>query len=251
MRSTLSCLLMTASACLAIETTPQEWTAADGTVVRYQLAVPEKIEAGKTYPLVLFMHGAGERGTDNQAQLKHGVKAILRETEKINEPCFLIAPQCPKELWWTPLDESKTKLIAAGQPNPLLEGVMALAAELSKTKPVDPTRFYVTGISMGGFATWDLLGRLPEKIAAAAPICGGGDVTLVHRYKDVPIWAFHGEADPTVPVTATKTLVAALEAAGGKPKTTYYPGVGHDSWTVSYDNPELVRWLFDQRKKTP
>jgi len=230
------------------EPVAKEWTAGNGTVVRYRFAEPEKIEAGKTYPLVLFLHGAGERGTDNTAQLKHGVAAILEGAQKIGEPCFLIAPQCPTELWWTPLDEKKTRLIDAGGSNPLLEAVIELAEEISKTQPVDRNRFYVTGISMGGFATWDLLGRIPEKIAAAAPVCGGGDVSLVERYKEVPIWTFHGEADGVVPVTATKELVAALEKTGGKPKTTYYPGVGHDSWTVTYQNPELIRWLFDQKK---
>lgn len=232
---------------LAVETKPQEWNAADGTLIRYQLAVPEKIESGKTYPLILFMHGAGERGTDNQQQLKHGVKSILSAAE----PCFLIAPQCPKEVWWTPIDEGRTKLVAAGKSNPLLEGVIAMVADFSKTHAVDPDRFYVTGISMGGFATWDLLARIPEKIAAAVPICGGGDMSLVDRYKSIPIWTFHGEADPIVPVTATRNIVAALGVAGGKPKTTYYPNVEHDSWTMTYDNPEVIRWLFQQRKKTP
>ena len=233
----------------ALETTPKEWDAPNGIHIPYRLAVPEKSEEGKVYPLVLFLHGAGERGDDNTKHLKHGIRSILTGAEKLNEPCFLIAPQCPAELWWANLDEQKLRLKDAAGPNPRLEAVLALVAEFSKTHPVDPKRFYVTGISMGGFGTWDLLGRVPEKIAAALPICGGGDPSIASRYKDVPIWAFHGGADPTVPVAATTDMVAALEKAGGTPKMTIYPGVKHDSWTKTYDNPETIRWLFSQKQK--
>jgi predicted peptidase len=127
--------------------------------------------------------------------------------------------------------------------------VLALAAETMRNQPVDPKRFYVTGISMGAFGTWDLLGRAQEKFAAAVPICGGGDPALAGKFKDVPIWAFHGEADPTIPVRTTREMIAALEKAGGKPKATYYPDVPHDSWTQTYSNPEVIRWMFDQRRK--
>ena len=226
----------------------RDFKAKDGTVVKYRWSAPAKLEAGKTYPLVLFLHGSGERGDDNTAQLKHGVHAILAGTAKIDQPVFLIAPQCPKDRWWTPVDMEKMSLSAAGQPNPLLEAVIALVNETTATQPVDPRRFYLTGISMGGFATWDLLGRMPDKIAAAVPICGGGDPSQAAKFKDVPIWAFHGEADPAVPVKSTRDMVSALEAAGGKPKVTYYPDVQHDSWTRTYDDPVVIRWIFDQHR---
>lgn len=248
MRSILFCLVMIASTkVVAFDLSPQEWKAADGMEIPYRLWVPEKIEAGKAYPLILFLHGAGERGTDNKQQLKHGVMAILAQAEKLNEPCFLIAPQCPEELWWADLDEKKLRLAAATAPNPRLQAVIALVEDFSKSHAVDPARFYVTGISMGGFGTWDLLGRIPGKIAAALPICGGGEPSIVSRFKEVPIWTFHGDQDPTVPVAATLDMVAALEKAGGKPRMTIYPGVRHDSWTITYENPEAVRWLFSQR----
>lgn len=250
MRPLHFCLAMAFSSTgFSAETTAKGWDAPNGLHIPYRLAVPEKIEAGKTYPLVLFLHGAGERGDDNQKHLKHGIRPILSAAEKLHEPCFLIAPQCPEELWWADLDDQKLRLKAAKEPNPRLEAVLALVADFSRTHPVDPKRFYVTGISMGGFGTWDLLGRVPEKIAAAMPICGGGDPSIVSRFKDVPVWAFHGDIDPTVPVAATKDMVAALEKAGGTPKMTIYPGVKHDSWTMTYDNPETIRWLFSQRKK--
>jgi len=227
----------------------REWKAPDGTVVKYRWSAPENPEKGKTYPLVLFLHGAGERGGDNAAQLKHGVTPLLEGAKKLGEPCFLIAPQCPADRWWAPISMQTMRLNAADQPNPLLEAVLALVDDTLKTQPVDAKRFYVTGLSMGGYATWDLLGRVPKRIAAAIPICGGGDPAQVAKFKDIPVWAFHGETDPTVPVKSTKDMIAALEQAGGKPKATYYPGVGHNSWTRAYDDPETIRWLFGQRRK--
>ncbi len=246
-------ILMTSFLCtcavLAGEPEAREWKAADGTVVKYRWSAPEKLEAGKTYPLVLFLHGAGERGDDNMAQLKHGVTPILQGAKKLGAPCFLIAPQCPNDRWWAPVDFKTMRLSAADQPDFLLDALLELSRETMKKQAVDPKRFYVTGLSMGGYATWDLLGRAPGMIAAAIPVCGGGDPTLVTRFTDIPLWAFHGEADATVPVKSSKDMIEALEKCGGKPKATYYPGVGHDSWTQTYDDPEVIKWLFAQRKK--
>lgn len=246
--ATAVCLLGTAFLSAA-EPEAREWTAKDGTLVRYRWSEPTKIEAGKTYPLVLFFHGAGERGTDNKAQLKHGITSILKGAEKLGQPIFLIAPQCPPDRWWSAANLESGHLTEADKPNALLEAILALVEETTKKQPVDKKRFYVTGISMGGFATWDLLGRSPKRIAAAIPICGGGDPRLVKKYENIPIWAFHGEADPTIPVTTTREMIAAVEEAGGKPKVTYYPGVQHDSWTQTYDNPKVIEWLFQQKQK--
>jgi predicted peptidase len=247
MRELLISTLMITS---ALGGTPEarEWKAPDGTVIKYRWSAPEKTEPGKIYPLVLFLHGAGERGDDNTAQLKHGVVQIITSAEKLGTPVFLIAPQCPAGLWWSPIDASKTRLTAANQPNVLLDAMLALVTEIQKTHPVDPKRFHVTGISMGGFGTWDLLGRAPDRIASAVPICGGGDPTLAIKFKDIPIWAFHGEADNVVPVSATRVMIETLEKTGGKPKATYYPGAGHDSWTRTYDNPEVIRWMLAHSK---
>lgn len=242
--SWLACSLGTAA-----EPEAREWTAKDGTVIRYRWSAPEKIEPGKTYPLILFLHGAGERGTDNTAHLKHGVSPILANAKKLNQPVFLIAPQCPPDRWWSPVNLEAGRLSEADKPNNLLDAVLALCAETTEKQPVDPKRFYVTGISMGGFATWDALGRAPDRIAAAIPICGGGDPDLVKRYEKISIWAFHGEADPVVPVSATKDMVAALAKAGIRSQASYYTGVEHDSWTRTYKDPDVIRWLLDQRAK--
>lgn len=249
MRGILIASILSGSAALGAQPEAREWKAPDGTVVKYRWSAPEALETGKTYPLVLFLHGAGERGDDNAAQLKHGVLPILEGAKKLGDPCFLIAPQCPADQWWASINRETMRLNATDQANPLLDAVLALVAESSKQHPMDPKRFYVTGLSMGGYATWDLLGRVPGRIAAAVPICGGGDPALAAKFKDIPIWAFHGEADSVVPVTSTREMIAALEQAGGQPKVTIYPEVNHDSWTRTYDDPELIRWMLGKRQK--
>ena len=128
---------------------------------------------------------------------------------------------------------------------------MALEAieQLRKEFKVDSRRLYVTGVSMGGYGTWDLLWRQPAMFAAAAPICGGGDPEKASLFAGVPLWAFHGGADKTVPTQKSRDMIEALKKAGGTPHYTEYPGVGHDSWTQTYKNPEFYEWLFAQQKK--
>lgn len=233
----------------AAEPEAKTFSAADGTEVLYRYSAPEKTEEGKKYPLVLFLHGSGERGTDNAAQMKHGVPAILAGAEKLNEPVFLIAPQCPPEQWWSAPQEDRMGLKDAGGKNPLIDAVISLVAETAKNQPVDPNRIYVTGLSMGGFGTFGLLARSPETWAAAIPICGAGDPATVGKFKDVAIHIFHGAADEAVPPAGSQLMFDALEKAGAKDaKLTIYPGVGHDSWTQTYSDPEVIAWLFAQRK---
>jgi predicted peptidase len=248
MKSLMFSAIIATGACLhAAEPTAQEWKAPDGTVIRYRWSAPEAPEAGKTYPLVVFLHGAGERGDDNKAQLRHGVSAILSGAKAIDEPCFLIAPQCPSDSWWAPIDRGSMRLSSAEKPNALLDALIARIDLLAKEHPIDTTRLYLTGLSMGGFASWDLLGRAPGKFAAVVPICGGGDPTLVAKYKSTPIWVFHGEKDDVVPLRTSTEMVEALKKAGGEPKFTWYPEAGHDSWTAAYQDPKLIRWIFDQK----
>ena len=223
-----------------------EWKTPNGITLKYRWSVPAKIEPGKNYPLVLFLHGAGERGDDNKAQLNHGVTSIIRNAEKLGTPVFLIAPQCPKDRWWTTRD----KELSHGGPESgaLLDSLIALVDHKLESHPIDPKRFHVTGLSMGGYGTWSLLGLAPDRIASALPVCGGGDPGLAGKFKDVPVWAFHGEADDVVPAERTREMVAAMEKAGGKPKATYYPGVGHNSWSRTYQNPEVIRWMLEHPK---
>jgi predicted peptidase len=129
---------------------------------------------------------------------------------------------------------------------------VAILDEVLKTEPIDPDRVYLTGLSMGGYGTWDLAERMPKRFAAAVPICGGGDDTKANRLVGLPLWAWHGDADPAVPVERSRQMIAAIKTAGGNAKFTELPGVGHDSWTKAYTDPEgAIPWLFEQRRSTP
>ena len=115
-------------------------------------------------------------------------------------------------------------------------------------EPVDPDRVFLTGLSMGGYGTWDLAARMPDRFAAILPICGGGDIATATRIARLPIWCFHGDADDAVPVERSRQMIAAVKAAGGKPRYSELPGVGHDSWTPAYRDPAVLEWLFDQSR---
>jgi predicted peptidase len=226
-----------------------EWTAESGVVVRYRWSAPAEPEPERKFPLVIFLHGAGERGNDNEAQLRHGVGDILKWSAEAGEPCFLIAPQCPAGKWWAEVNLQTMGLEAPGAKNERLEALVTLIDELAAKHPIDPARIYLTGLSMGGYGTWDLLARHPAKFAAAAPICGGGNPEAAESFKSVPLWAFHGAKDEVVPVLRSREMIDALEAAGAKPKFTVYPDAGHDSWTATYRDPAVLRWMFDQKKE--
>jgi predicted peptidase len=220
---------------------------------RYRLLVPadndlKAKEEGKLWPLVLFLHGAGERGADNEAQLKYLPADMASAENRARFPCFLLAPQCPSGRSWS--DLSLQTLEATFGPEPVHEArvVLEILDTLLGEFPIDRSRLYLTGISMGGYGSWDLAARHPEKWAAVAPICGGGDPKTAPRMRDLPIWAFHGAKDPIVNVERSRAMVEALKAAGGSPKYTEFPDAGHDSWTPAYRLPEFLPWLFAQRK---
>ena len=206
----------------------------------YRLMKPADYDASKKYPLVVFLHGAGERGDDNKAQLRHGIKDFVSDAARKKHPCFLIAPQCPRGKGWASFGKDSA---GAGRL------VLGLIDELRKEFTIDDKRIYLTGLSMGGFGTWDLLARKPDLFAAGIPICGGGDPAKAEKLAKIPIWAFHGDKDGAVNVDRTRKMIAAIKKAGGEPKYTEYKGVGHDSWTATYKDPAVLEWLFAQKKK--
>lgn len=217
---------------------------------RYRLLRPSRIEPGVRYPVVLFLHGAGERGVDNAAQLKFLPRWMAEPENRERHPCFLIAPQCRPDHAWAKIDW-QTKQAAPLAPRPttdLAAAVAALDAVLA-AEQADPGRIYLTGLSMGGYGSWDLASRTPERFAAVLPICGGGDVAAAARLAPVPLWCVHGSDDPVVPVDGSRSMVAAVVAAGGMPIFSELPGVGHDSWTPAYRNPAVLDWLFAQRRR--
>jgi predicted peptidase len=180
-------------------------------------------------PLVLFLHGAGERGWAPERIVTHGIAKVVEHYPTF--PFVAISPQCPPGRWWVQFT-----------------GVLHdLAAHTAAELGADQNRLYLTGLSMGGFGVWKMAAEHPERYAAIVPICGGGDPRWAPKLRGVPTWAFHGVDDPIVPVQETISMVEALEALEANVRMSLYPGVGHDSWTRTYDNPALYDWLASLR----
>lgn len=198
---------------------------------RYLLFLPEGYGEGrKLWPMILFLHGAGERGNDLEAVKAHGPPKIVEQRRDF--PFVVVSPQCPEDAWWS---EQEEVLIG------LLDYIMS-------HYEVDTERVYLTGLSMGGFGTWHLACHYPERFAAIAPICGGGEPLAARRLKDMPVWAFHGAKDEVVPLKRSEEMVEAVREGGGDVKLTVYPDAEHDSWTETYDNEELYEWFLRHRR---
>ena len=218
-------------------------------VFHYRLLAPASIEPGQKYPLVLFLHGADMRGTDNRAQLRFLPEWMAEGKARQEYPCYLIAPQCRPERPWVETRRAYDRRAPRQTPGPQMQVVINILDEVCGASPVDLQRLYLTGLSMGGFGSWDLGTRLADRWAALAPICGGGDELYADRLVGVPVWAWHGDADDVVPVVRSQRMIEAIRAAGGDPKYTELPGVGHDSWTQAYTDPlGLLPWMFAQRR---
>lgn len=227
-------------------------TSKDGLQLPYRLFVPKEYNPLKAYPLVFALHGAGERGTDNSLQLTTHRLATLWATDAIQtaHPAFILAPQCPpKPAVWvqTPFGAGTYDQTQVPLAQPLRAALEVLDSTLERYN-IDRNRVYVAGLSMGGYATWDLLMRYPGRFAAAIPICGAGDTSKAALVKDIPLWAFHGDSDRTVPVSGSRQMIAAIRKAGGKPRYTEYPGVDHGSWGPALQEPGLADWLFAQKR---
>jgi predicted peptidase len=222
----------------------QAFALKSGYKLPYRLLKPEKIEPGKTYPVVLFLHGAGERGSNNTSQVKNGAELFINETYRKKYPCFVVVPQCPANSFWGYTSPQNSKDI----PDQPLNAALSLLDQVIKENPVDKHRVYLIGLSMGGYATFRSLEARPKFFAAAIPICGGGYPQQVKEYKRVPLWIFHGEKDPVVSPENSKKMAEALKAVGSKPKLTLFPNVAHDAWTPALNNPETWEWLFEQKR---
>ena len=220
-----------------------------GATLRYRLFSAKPDDSGAKPPLVLFLHGAGERGDDNAAQLQHGVAEFYKR--QATHPCMVLAPQCPAESMWVQVDWSAPK--GAGSFPSTHEQPLVLTLKvvdgLIASGQVDPDRIYVTGLSMGGFGSWYAAAMPGSRFAAVAPVCGGGDPDWANRYVGMPVWAFHGGEDRLVPASRSREMIEAIRAAGGEPKYTEYPAVGHDSWTQTYADDVFYNWLFAQRRR--
>lgn len=221
---------------------------AKGQTLPYRLLTPKELKAGKKYPLVLFFHGAGECGTDNEKQLVHAMNDFAADEVMDKYPAFVVAPQCPEGEQWVDTPWSADAHTMKEQPTDSLRLSLELVETLIKALPIDTKRLYITGLSMGGFGVWDALQRKPTRFAAAVIVCGGGDPAFARQLKDVAIWAFHGDSDTAVKPKRSRELIEALEIAGGGPRYTEYERTSHDSWTKTYADPKVYEWLFAQKK---
>ena len=221
----------------------REFKDASGPLLRYRLFKPPGYDARTNYPLVLFLHGAAGIGDDNARQFNGGNEvpplALTTDAAQAKFPSFVLAPQCPRSGSWASFNDRPTEMIRL---------TMSALESLKREFSIDERRIYLVGVSMGGHAVWDVAVKFPKTFAAAVPICGAGDPAKAAKVVNLPIWCFHGGADTTVNVDYARRMIAALRKAGGKPKYTEYPGVGHDSYRNAFREPELLPWVFAQKR---
>jgi len=208
---------------------------ASGDGLRYGWLTPKQIEPGKKYPLVLCLHGRGGN--------THAADVLAGEALREKYPAFVMAPECDQPAWW-----AGSAVLGRGDHPEKLPQVIAALRELLEQEPIDPARVYVTGQSMGGVGSWSAAARYGDLFAAAVPVCGAWPVDDAPKMVGVPIWAFHGSEDGTVPVKFSRELTAAVTKAGGTAKYTEYEGVGHGSWDKAYADADMWKWMFEQRK---
>jgi predicted peptidase len=221
----------------------------------YRILLPQNFDPEQEYPLLLVLHGAGERGKDNEAQLTHGSKLFLQEKLRRDYPAVVVFPQCPKHSYWSNVTVKRDTLPLGlrfhtdGEPTEAMNLLLGLLQDLKERPYIDKKKLYVGGLSMGGMGTLELLRREPNTFAAAFAICGGDDIQNAKKYRRVPLWLFHGVKDDVVPVQLSQSLADQLEKIGAKNiKLTLYPEVKHNSWDNAFAEPNLLPWLFSKKK---
>jgi len=201
--------------------------------LKYLVYIPGGYDVSKEtkWPLILFLHGAGERGDNLEMVKRHGPPKLVNEGKKFE--FIIVSPQCPARQWWS------------------AEVLNRLLDKLIGEYRIDEERIYLTGLSMGGYGTWDLASTYPDRFSAIAPVCGGGHPELAWNMRHIPAWIFHGEKDEVVPVGLSRVMLNALKKYNPDVKLTVYPEAFHDSWTETYNNPELYEWFLQHKKYKP
>jgi predicted peptidase len=218
--------------------------------LHYKLYYPPVDDKSKKYPLVIYMHGMGSRGNDNEKPSQKICLYFSDSIRKYKYPCFLLVPQCPVSDVWVSFPKFPNSLSASKDPTPSTNLLLELVEDLIKKKNVDANRIYLTGYSMGGEGTFDLLNRAPEVFACGVPVASVADTASAERIKNIPIWAFHGAADQINDVRYTRMMIEAITKKGGRPKFSEFPNVQHDCLKEAYGNPELWEWMFAQNKNS-
>jgi len=211
----------------------------------YRLLYPKGYDSNKSYPLVLFLHGAGSQGDDNESHLSEVPQVLESAASGEKHACFVLAPQCSKDDAWVWFPQYPLCLTAK-DPSKASRLTLELIDLLAGKLKIDRTRIYVTGLSLGGEGTFDIITRRPHFFAAAVPVCGIADTSKVNLMKSTPLWIFHGDSDDINSVEYSRNLVKVMKKHGGSPIYTEYKGVGHDSWINAYQEPELLNWMFKQ-----
>ena len=228
------------------------FTSEAGHELPFRVLYPDNYSKNKNYPLVLFLHGSGERGSDNEAQLVHIASSFMTDEYQSKYPSIIIFPQCAKDDRWAPVEiiNGQWTIGDSMNPKPSLQAVIEMLDQFIIDNPVDRSRMYLGGLSMGGFGTLDLLNRRPNMFAAAIPICGGGNKRYTYKYEHVPIWMFHGAKDPVVPVSLSREMSDEFRIRDMDYKYTEYPEGGHDIWNKAWSEPGLLPWIFSKKRIT-
>ncbi len=220
----------------------------------YRLLLPDNYDASKKYPLIFFLHGAGERGSDNEKQLVHGAKLFLKEEVRKKFPAIIVFPQCAANSFWSNVDfkidngKRTFSFQENGEPTIAMKLAQELLINIMKTYTVAKKQVYVGGLSMGGMGTFEIVRRNPKLFAAAIPICGGGNTSTASSLKKTKWWVFHGGKDDVVPPKLSEDMVNALKDVKTSVKFTLYPDANHNSWDSAFAEPELLSWLFAQKR---
>jgi len=221
------------------------FSGADAGVMPYRLHTPSLDNSNASpLPLIIYLHGSGGAGTNNVKQISggnsHGTGLWLKPEIAKENPAFVLAPQIPRGQRWDAMGSDELSTSA--------ELLLQLIQSIQSEYPIDSRRIYILGQSLGGMGVWDIVAKRPDVFAAGVPICGVGNSDRIVNAKDIPLWAFHGDEDTTVPVSGSRTMVEELRAAGSSTKYTEYAGVGHNSWESAFAEPDLATWLFSHSK---
>jgi predicted peptidase len=222
--------------------------------MNYRVLLPQHFDSAKTYPILFFLHGSGESGSDNEAQLKNGASLFLRNDIRKNFPSIVVFPQCSKDSFWsnTKFEKDttgKTQIIfvKGGKPTKAMHALLKMVNSFLDKPYVNKSQVYVGGLSAGGMGTFEVLRRKPKVFAAAFSICGGDHVGNVNKYKNIPIWIFHGAKDPVVNPQYSKQVADQLKVIGREVKFTLYAGAGHNSWDAALAEPSFLPWLYSHK----